>query len=196
MIRSDAAPHSFLALMKQPAAVAAPELTLVSSRRERLRMLYEAHHDVVWRVLRRCGLDAARADDGAHDVFMVALARLDDIVEEKARAFLCGTAVRVARKLATGAVREELVETLPEIDHGGRPDEQTERNRRLALLDRLLAQLSEDLRVALVLHDLEGYSQKEIAQMLEIPEGTAASRLRRARVAFDELLEKVPGERS
>ena len=172
------------------AALAPPSVAVATSRRERLAALYEAHHDAVWRVLRRFGLDAAHADDGTHQVFMVAMERLDDIEAGKERAFLCGTAARVARKAAPGQGREELVETLPEVDAGGRPDDAEEQRRRLAMLDRLLAALSEDLRVAFVLHDLEGYSQREIALMLDIPDGTAASRLRRAREAFDALLQK------
>ncbi len=184
--------------MKFPAAsaVGQPQVKLATSRRERLANLYEEHHDAVWRVLRRVGLDAARADDGAHQTFMVAIDRLDDIAAGKERAFLCATAVRIARKLAIGQVREDLVETLPEVDHGGRPDEEADQRRKLAMLDRVLRKLTEDLREALVLHDLEGYSQKEIAQMLGIPEGTAASRLRRARAAFDQLLEHEPGGNS
>ncbi|MDZ7345144.1 MAG: hypothetical protein ONA90_11595 [candidate division KSB1 bacterium] len=36
-------------------------------------------------------------------------------------------------------------------------------------------------RLVLILYDLEGFSQREIAHMLEIPEGTVMSRLYYAR---------------
>lgn len=177
------APMKPAATLAQPATV-----KLESTRRARLAALYEANYDPVWRVLRRIGLDAVRAADVAHQTFLVAMERLDDIEAGKERAFLCAVAVRIARKNAIGQQREELVEEVPELDSGKRPDDETEQARLRKLLDGLLQKLTEDLRVALVLHDVEGYSQREIAEMLEIPEGTAASRLRRAREQFDALL--------
>lgn len=167
-----------------------PGARLEAVKKERVRVLYEEHHDAVWRFLRRIGLDDAAAADVTHQVFLVAMARLDDIEAGKARSFLCGTALRLAKKsMSSARSREDLVEELPEIDAGARPDDQVEYQRRLRLLDVTLRKLPEDLRVALVLHDLEGYSQREMAEMLDIPDGTAASRLRRAREAFDTLLE-------
>lgn len=41
--------------------------------------------------------------------------------------------------------------------------------------------LEESLRSAVVLCDIEGFRQREVAAMLEVPEGTVASRLYRAR---------------
>jgi RNA polymerase sigma-70 factor (ECF subfamily) len=178
-----------VALPMKPAATLAQPATvkLETTRRARLQALYEANYDPVWRVLRRVGLDAAHAADVAHQTFLVALERLDDIEPGKDKAFLCAIAVRIAQKQHAGN-REELVEELPDQPGGARPDDETEQARLRRLLDGLLAKLPNDLRVALVLHDVEGYSQREIAQMLEIPDGTAASRLRRARESFDVLL--------
>jgi RNA polymerase sigma-70 factor (ECF subfamily) len=47
-----------------------------------------------------------------------------------------------------------------------------------------LAALEPDQRAILVLRDLEGFSEGEAAALLQIPEGTAKSRLHRARAAF------------
>lgn len=190
-MRLDGAPLAPLGWNPMTATLAGrADARLESNRRERVKALYEAHHDPVWRLLRRLGLDEAAAADATHQTFLVAMARLDDIEPEKARAFLCGAAVRIAKKaMSTSHAREELMEEVPEVDHGGRPDDQVEHQRRLRLLDATLRRLPEDLRVAFVLHDLEGYSQREMAELLDIPEGTAASRLRRAREAFDALIE-------
>jgi RNA polymerase sigma-70 factor (ECF subfamily) len=62
-----------------------------------------------------------------------------------------------------------------------------------------LDELPEDLRVAVVLYDIEGQSYKEIAEILEIPEGTVKSRIHRARQGLRELLHPLvetplPGE--
>ncbi len=48
-------------------------------------------------------------------------------------------------------------------------------------VQRALDSLSEDYRMAVVLADLEGFSYKEIAEVLEVPLGTVMSRLYRGR---------------
>ncbi len=48
-------------------------------------------------------------------------------------------------------------------------------------LENALSELREDFRVILVLADIEEFSYKEIAQMLDLPIGTVMSRLHRGR---------------
>jgi len=47
-----------------------------------------------------------------------------------------------------------------------------------------LLELPEDLRVAVLLYDIEGQSYQEVARALGIPEGTVKSRIHRARIAL------------
>jgi RNA polymerase sigma factor (sigma-70 family) len=47
-----------------------------------------------------------------------------------------------------------------------------------------LAALRPDQRAVLVLRDLDGYSEHDVAELLNIPAGTVKSRLHRARAAF------------
>ena len=49
-----------------------------------------------------------------------------------------------------------------------------------------LAALSQEHREVIVLHDIEGYTHEEIAEVLEIEAGTSKSRLSRARRLFRE----------
>ena len=51
-----------------------------------------------------------------------------------------------------------------------------------------LQELSPDLRLAVVLFDIEGLPYGEIARVLEVPEGTVKSRIHRARNALRERL--------
>jgi RNA polymerase sigma-70 factor (ECF subfamily) len=150
--------------------------------------MFEAHYDVVWRVLRRVGLPDASADDGAQQVFLIASRRMADIEPGRERAFLCATAVKVAGPLRARPQRDVPVEDAPEPQDDRTPDELVQRKQQRALLDSLLAQLDEDLRTVLVLTEVEGLSKREVAEVLEIPEGTAASRLRRAREELSRLL--------
>ena len=48
-------------------------------------------------------------------------------------------------------------------------------------LTRALDQLAPEQRAVVLLVDVEGFTQREVARMLEVPEGTVASRLFRAR---------------
>jgi len=51
--------------------------------------------------------------------------------------------------------------------------------------------LPKDLRLAVVLYDIEGQSYGEIAQVLRIPEGTVKSRIHRARTALRDRLKAL-----
>jgi RNA polymerase sigma-70 factor (ECF subfamily) len=57
-----------------------------------------------------------------------------------------------------------------------------------ARVQEALQELSPDLRVAVVLFDIEGLPYGEIARVLEVPEGTVKSRIHRARNALREKL--------
>ena len=59
------------------------------------------------------------------------------------------------------------------------------------LIDRALAQLPEDWRLAVVLRDVEGLDYKEIAQITGAPMGTVESRIFRARRQLRSLLRSV-----
>lgn len=146
-----------------------------------LEVLFEAHADDVWRVLRRCGLGPADADDGLQQVFLVATRRLADLQVGRERAFLCAVATRVASRLRQRR-REELSELgeLPEQAAGDRPDDALERRRLCARLDALLGTLEPALRELVVLTSVAGLPRREVAELVGLPEGTVASRLRRA----------------
>ena len=53
-----------------------------------------------------------------------------------------------------------------------------------ASLSSALELIPDDHRIIIVLHDMEGYTFDEISEILEIPKGTAKSRLHRARIAL------------
>lgn len=58
-----------------------------------------------------------------------------------------------------------------------------------------LAELPEQFRMAVLLADVEGFSYKEIAEILDIPIGTVMSRLHRGRRALEKRLWNVVRER-
>ena len=58
-----------------------------------------------------------------------------------------------------------------------------------------LESLPEDFRIPVLLSDVDGFSYKEIAEMLEIPIGTVMSRLHRGRKAMQKMLYEYARER-
>lgn len=50
--------------------------------------------------------------------------------------------------------------------------------------------LETDLRIALVMRDIEGFSYSEISESLDIPEGTVKSRINRARIKLAKSIKK------
>ena len=62
------------------------------------------------------------------------------------------------------------------------------RRERMQVIERALAQVPENFRVAVVLRDIEGLSYDEIAEVLEISAGTVKSRILRGRGALKQAL--------
>ena len=165
-------------------------------RSVRLKRIFHENYRVVWRVVRRIGLPVEAADDATQQVFLVAAERLDDIAEGSERAFVFGTALRVARTFKRRLARELPSE---EGDRNAsplpRPDELADQKRAREVLDAVLQQMPADLRAVFVLFELEGMTTPEIAELFEIPVGTAASRLRRAREKFRERVKALVDHR-
>lgn len=85
---------------------------------------------------------------------------------------------------AEGAVADNpLGSTVP------RPDGQALGNELERIIQEGLAALAEDHRLVLVLRDIENLSYREIAEIVELNEGTVKSRLFRARVALKEYVD-------
>jgi RNA polymerase sigma-70 factor (ECF subfamily) len=57
-------------------------------------------------------------------------------------------------------------------------------------IHRALLRLSEDLREAVILRDLEDFTYDEIAQMLKLPVGTVKSRINRGRLELAKAMQK------
>lgn len=165
---------------------------------ERIAALVRQNYGFVWRLLRRLGLREGDADDAAQQVFLAASARLSDIEPERERSFLYGVALHVGSRArrSQGRRREEPLEAAGEREAREPNAEQMLQQRQAReLLDALLDEMPEELRVVFVLFELEELSTPQIAELCEIPVGTAASRLRRARQDFEERVARVEARR-
>jgi RNA polymerase sigma-70 factor (ECF subfamily) len=160
----------------------------------RLRALFHEHYDFIWRTLRRLGLEPGSVDDATQQVFVTASRKLDGIRVGGERGYLFGIAVRVASdaRRASSRRRESPLERAGDpADPALLPEEEIDRSRARALLDAALEKLPIDLRVVFVLHEFEELAMSEIAELVGIPNGTVASRLRRARAEFESIVARL-----
>jgi RNA polymerase sigma-70 factor (ECF subfamily) len=153
--------------------------------------MVDGHFDLVWRSLRRLGVPLTDMDDCMQQVFLVASRKLSSIATGSEQAFLLSTALRVASDERRARERRREVPEDDDVqwsDPAPQPDELTDQKRMRRLLDDVLAALPDDLREVFVLYELEQTTIQEIARLLDIPQGTVASRLRRAREEFERRL--------
>jgi RNA polymerase sigma-70 factor (ECF subfamily) len=151
--------------------------------------MVDDHADFVARVLRNAGIPHSDVDDEVQRTFIVAAKRLDDVRAGAEKSFLLQTALNMAAHARrTLARRREVREhEAPEaIDGRATPEQLTDQKRTRQMLDNLLDQMETNLRTVFVLYEFEEMNMAEIALALEIPPGTVASRLRRARADFRE----------
>ncbi|HEX2730280.1 MAG TPA: sigma-70 family RNA polymerase sigma factor [Polyangiaceae bacterium] len=155
-------------------------------RDKRLTRIVNQHMGFVERLLRNLGVPDADLDDAAQRTFIVVANRLDDIVEGAEKSFLFRSARHMASHVRRSAVRhrslEPLDDQLPSVQDT--PEQLISQKKARLILDQLLASMPEELRLVFTLYEFEGMKMLEMSELLDIPAGTVASRLRRARKLF------------
>jgi RNA polymerase sigma-70 factor, ECF subfamily len=187
----------------QPAA-AEPALTgeplpRVPEDPARLRSAVTEHYELVWRTLRRLGVPEHSVEDAAQQVLVVLARRLHEVRPGAERAFMISTATRVAADARKMHVRRredfDPVALEARVSQAPPADELLDRERARALLDRVLTQLPDDLRTVFIFFEFEDMTTAVIADLLDLPLGTVASRLRRAREMFETIAARLANPR-
>ena len=132
----------------------------------------------------------ADAEDAAQEAFLVALQRLDDC--RSPRRF-GGWLMTIVRNRSNNLVRREALRATEPIPFSARsstptPEKETQLSELRDEIAAALGTLPKVQREIVLLHDLEGWKHREIAQRLEIPAGTVRSHLHYARKALRALL--------
>ena len=135
------------------------------------------------------------AEDAAQEAFLVALDRLEECRSPERFA---GWLMTIVRNRSKNLIRRESLRETDQVPPGARsraptPDRVTETRELRRLLEHALAGIPEVQRQIVLLHDLEGWKHREIAERLELPSGTVRSHLHFARKALREALRDVPG---
>lgn len=155
--------------------------------------LVSDHLPFVWRSLRRFGVPPAEVDDAAQRVFLIANERLGSIKPGSERAFLTGVALRVASHARRANQRRDTAhQRFLEYQSVAQAQEGlAQRAEARDLLDCVLNKMPDDLRSVFVLFELEELTIDEVAELLGLPRGTVATRLRRARMVFHDAAKSI-----
>ncbi len=150
--------------------------------RQAAEELIRRHGQLVMGVCRRILGRSADADDAFQATFLVLLRGGLRLREPRSlSAWLYGTAWRIAVRLRTKLARQQSMEAGMEPHATENPFEQVAARHDLEVFDAELARLPERYRASLVLHYLEGRSQREIAQTLGATEAAVEGLLKRGR---------------
>jgi RNA polymerase sigma-70 factor (ECF subfamily) len=132
----------------------------------------------------------SEAEDVCQDAFLAAMRDIDDCRDPaRFRAWL----TQIVRNRAFDLLRRRNIHEVVDIDSNEFAQDATQLQQaeraelRQSLLD-ALAELSEPQRIAILLHDVEGWKHREIAAFLELPPGTVRSHVHHARARLRELL--------
>ncbi len=135
------------------------------------------------------------AEDAAQESFLVALQRLDEC---RSPDRFAGWLMTIVRNRSKNLIRRESLRETDQVPPGARsraptPDRVTETNELRSILRAALDELSDVQRQIVLLHDMEGWKHREIAEILDLPSGTVRSHLHFARKALRKALADLPG---
>ena len=161
--------------------------------------LVQPHFDRLYRLAWRLAGAKAEAEDLFQELLIRVFEKLDQLVAVEEPGPWLGRVMynlfiderrRFARRrmhtVEEGVLAGEGLAGLPGPDD---PAGERHRAERRKWLRNALAQLSDDHRIVVLLHDTEGYKLTEIQDLTGTPVGTLKSRLHRARARLRKILE-------
>jgi RNA polymerase sigma-70 factor (ECF subfamily) len=154
-----------------------------------LELIYELHADFVFRTLRRLGVPDRDAGDAMQEVFLTVHRKLPSFEGRCSMMTwlftICRSTARDRRRRAyqryevSDAARVERT-----ADIASDVSTRLEQRQKVTELEAILDTMPEEQRLVFVLFEIERMTGEEIRDALDIPLGTAYSRLRLARAAF------------
>lgn len=153
--------------------------------------LFERHERQVYSFAFHMTGDKTEADDLCQDIWLEALRSLATFEGKSAfRGWIHGVAVNVSRR----RYRKKTVQHVP-LENGitaHQPgisaDTATAAAEARVLLQEALPRLPDEQREVVILHELQGFSYAEIAQIIGCPNGTVKSRLHYAIAALRRMI--------
>ena len=170
---------------------------MIEGRRLDVRQLFDEHASYVWRALRHLGVPESEIPDVSQDVFITVHRKLAEFEgRSSVRTWLYGICLRVSSDHRRRAyVRYEEATAEPLQGQPPRTGQEVDvRFEQRATVRALLGTLDDDKREVFVLYEIEGFSMKEVAEIIGCPLQTAYSRLHAARERLLETFRNTAGE--
>ena len=177
--------------MIETRVVEGPVPNAASDDRTTFESLYRTHAKRIYSLAYRFAGNAAEAEELLQDIFLLAYRKRDSFRREAAlTTWLHRLAVnRCLDHVRSRAARQDAVTEVlnaegPAVRAGS--DAITHLD-----LERAIAQLPDACRMAFVLHDVEGYEHREVAERLGIATGTSKSQVHKARLRLRRILRQT-----
>lgn len=151
--------------------------------------LYDQYATDVLRVCYFYLSDREKAEDVCQDVFMRLMTTHPLLQPGREKSWLLKVALNRCRDLWRGAWLKRVILGGPTFELIPAPDEFSRRDDQQAMMA-AINQLPATFKEVILLHYYQGMNIAEIAQMLELPEGTISSRLSRGRKKLESILLK------
>ncbi len=154
-------------------------------------VLYREHVGHIYALCLRVSGDPARAEELTQDAFVRAWAKLESFRGEAA---FSSWLYRLALNVVFASQRSERrrwarVRTVVESSSSRGSSAESAPGAGIDL-ERAIRSLPAGARAVFVLHDIDGYSHKEIAELMGVAPGTSKAQLHRARRLLREALER------
>lgn len=151
--------------------------------------LYDQYATDVLRVCYFYLSDREKAEDVCQDVFVRLMTTHPLLQPGREKSWLLKVALNRCRDLWRGAWLKRVILGGPTFELIPAPDEFSRRDDQQAMMA-AINQLPATFKEVILLHYYQGMNIAEIAQMLELPEGTISSRLSRGRKKLESILLK------
>lgn len=161
--------------------------------------LVRPHLTYLYRLaFRFCG-NQADAEDLVQDLLLKLYPRSDELEKvDKLRPWMVTSLYRMfvdgtrRKKRSPLELIDDEVAFYETVTSGeSSPQHELAEDQRIGQIQSAFERLSEDHRVLLTLHDIEGYRLVELEKILEVPVGTLKSRIHRARARMRNMLESA-----
>ena len=133
--------------------------------------------------------DDDEAEDVVQDVFVRLMTTNPTLQPGKEKAWLLKVAMNRCRDLWRGAWLKRVVLGSPVFELVPAPDEYSQLADQQEMMS-AINQLPTMFKEVILLHYYQGYGISEIAEMMDLPEGTISSRLSRGRKKLETILTK------
>ena len=149
--------------------------------------IYEKYATDVLRVCYFYLGDRQKAEDVCQDVFVRLITTTPVLQEGREKAWLLNVALNRCRDLWRGAWMKRVILGSPAFELVPAPDEIDKLADQQEMMN-AINQLPATFKEVILLHYYQGYGITDIAEMMELPEGTISSRLSRGRKKLESIL--------